>query len=513
VNFCPRNDWSFALSGPFLKCCLFFLLEFCLIGTTYRARAQEIRVVSRYKGETLGYLTAIEVGRYKFISIDQFSQVLSIPFTYDKIQKQITLYTSEPITLTAINPFILIGKKIYQLPMKVLYRKDEFFVPLEFFLQCIVYATPYHLEYNESRNELSVLSTSVNISGVSVEERENGVILRLATTAIFRSADIFTSESNGWFYVDLYGGKVDTTGTLTIDNQSRQVTDIIPLQLSRETARVSFRIPRTLLEKNIYVSEDPSEIIASLRTKEKISNDILSELAREREKWKIDVIVIDPGHGGQDPGAIGRSGLCEKNITLAIAKGVREELERQLDVKVIMTRNDDRFIPLKKRTQIANQNGGKLFISIHVDSNPARSLRGHTVYFMGPAKTEQARKSAQLENSVIRFEDETSDYENLSDASFILAANAQNSYNKESQAFAAIMDREIKKNAKSRSIGVRQAGFYVLYGASMPNILIEIGFISNRYDEQNLSSRSYLSEIARAICNSIIEFKTRYETS
>jgi N-acetylmuramoyl-L-alanine amidase len=132
---------------------------------------------------------------------------------------------------------------------------------------------------------------------------------------------------------------------------------------------------------------------------------------------------------------------------------------------------------------------------------------------MGPAKTEQARKSAQLENSVIRFEDETSEYDDLSDAAFILSANAQNSYNKESQAFAAIVDREIAKGTRSRSIGVRQAGFYVLYGASMPNILIETGFISNRYDEQNLNSRSYLNSIAGAICRSIMEFKRRYETS
>ena len=223
------------------------------------------------------------------------------------------------------------------------------------------------------------------------------------------------------------------------------------------------------------------------------------------------MVIIDPGHGGKDPGTIGGNGLYEKKATLALAKAIKEELEKRLDVKVMMTRDRDVFVPLETRTKIANQHGGKLFISIHVDSNPNKNLRGHTVYFLGPAKTEESRKVAQFENSVIRFEDSQNQYAGLSDAAFILAANAQNSYNKESQDFADIVDKEFKQDCDSYSHGVRQAGFYVLYGASMPNILLETAFASNSRDEKQLGSKEFHRSIARSLCDAIIEFKKRHE--
>jgi N-acetylmuramoyl-L-alanine amidase len=178
-----------------------------------------------------------------------------------------------------------------------------------------------------------------------------------------------------------------------------------------------------------------------------------------------------------------------------------------------MTRDSDKFIPLEQRTDIANRSGGKLFISIHADSNPNKGLRGHTVYFMGPAKTDEARRVAQFENSVIKFEDARQKYEGLSETAFILAANAQNSYNKESEEFAAILDREMKKKQTPQGHGVRQAGFYVLYGASMPNILLETAFISNKTDEKQLSNKDFQSNVAEAVYKSVQEFKNRYESA
>jgi N-acetylmuramoyl-L-alanine amidase len=209
---------------------------------------------------------------------------------------------------------------------------------------------------------------------------------------------------------------------------------------------------------------------------------------------------------------VGPNQLYEKNITLAIARAAQAELEKRLDAEVILTRTTDTFVPLERRTQIANQSGGKLFISIHVDANRVKSLRGHTVYFMGPAKTDAARQAAQSENSVIQLEDSQNAYEGLSDAAFILAANAQNSYNKESQDLAALIDEEMQRESSSRSIGVRQAGFYVLYGASMPNILIETGFMTNSADRQNLSASAFQKSAARAICNAVIKFKEQHES-
>ncbi|NLP12039.1 N-acetylmuramoyl-L-alanine amidase, partial [bacterium] len=136
---------------------------------------------------------------------------------------------------------------------------------------------------------------------------------------------------------------------------------------------------------------------------------------------------------------------------------------------------------------------------------------GHTVYFMGPAKTDEARRVAQYENSVIEYEDSKKKYAGLSDAAFILAANASNSFNKESQDFADLVDKQLSDLPHAHSIGVRQAGFYVLYGASMPNLLIETGFASNRQDEKRLKDKATHRAIAKAITQGVREFKERYE--
>ena len=343
------------------------------------------------------------------------------------------------------------------------------------------------------------------------DEKANGILIHIATTENFSRSDIFTSQRNNWFYIDIYGGRVDTLKSFPVKSTSKKILNVAPIQLSSETARISFHSFINFKEPDIIVNNTSHKVVVSLRTRESISNDLLTELQKEREKWKIDVVVIDPGHGGKDPGAIGRNGLYEKNVTLAIAKKIKSELQRRLDVKVVMTRKRDTFVPLKRRTEIANKAGGKLFISIHIDSNPSRRLHGHTVYFLGQAKTEESRNVAQFENSVIKFEDSQNHYAGLSDASFILAANAQNAYNKESQDFAAIVDNERHKDIKDRSHGVRQAGFYVLYGASMPNILLETAFISNRNDEKKLKSKSFYGSVAKAICDAVIKFKQRYE--
>jgi len=495
-------------SGYWRKVNLFIIILFLFPSVL---AAGHISVINK-SGERIGQIRSVKAGRYQFVPLSQLAKALSFSYSSDEISKRFTInIPRHPVTVTAISPFILVGNEIRQIPINVLYRNGEFFVPIKFFLNGILDVLPFQIVYDPEEQELQILNNRNNIYSATIDTKANGTLIRIAVGEHFSSSDIFSSITNGWLYVDFYGGRVDTLRPFPVENNTKTVRKVMPIQLSPETARIAFRVIGQIKERQIIVNDDPPEVLVSLRRREDLSQELLQELEKEREKWKIDVIVIDPGHGGKDPGAIGRSGLYEKKVTLNIAKAVKKELERRLDVKVILTRDRDRFVPLQKRTKIANQKGGKLFISIHVDSNPHRSLRGHTVYFLGPAKTEEARRAAQFENSVIRFEESQNHYEGLSDAAFILAANAQNSYNKESQDFAAMVDREMQLECGSRSHGVRQAGFYVLYGASMPNILIETAFISNGSDERRLRSKSFQRNVARAICNAVIAFKSRYE--
>jgi N-acetylmuramoyl-L-alanine amidase len=175
-----------------------------------------------------------------------------------------------------------------------------------------------------------------------------------------------------------------------------------------------------------------------------------------------------------------------------------------------MTRDDDRFIKLQQRTEFANKNEAKLFISIHANSNVNRRFRGASTFFLGPENTDEAREVALLENSVIKYESETK-YGDLTNENYILSAMAQNIYNSESEDLAAIIQNEISNHCKLTNQGVFQAGFYVLWGASMPSVLVETAYISNRNEEKKLNSDQFRNKMAQAIFNGIMEFKKRYE--
>ena len=488
---------------------LLLIFLFCLIKND--AVAEKISVIDRSRGKSMGTIESIRAGRYEFVSIVSFAKNFNISYKLNAFIKKITLHTPKnPITITALNPYILIDQNVYQMPINTLYQNEDFYVPIKFFVEILNGNFPYELEYNETDNALLVTTNLPNITNVSIEEMENGALIQINTSKNFSTSNIFTSESNGWFYVDFFGGRIDTLRPFPVNVTIKGIKKIIPIQLSEETARLSFRVLPAIKENNVYL-KTPNEVIITLRTKKKLSDDILADLEKEREKWKIDVIVIDAGHGGRDPGAIGLNNLFEKKITLAIAMELKAELQKQLDIKILMTRESDNFIPLIKRTKFANNNQGKLFLSIHVDSNPSSRIHGHTVYILGPAKTEDARRVAQLENSVIRLEENQNQYVDLSEATFILAANAQNLFIKESEDFASILDKEIKNECESYSQGVKQAGFQVLYGASMPCVLLETAFLTNRYDEQKLRTKSFQRSIAKALCKGIIKFKDRYE--
>ncbi len=242
---------------------------------------------------------------------------------------------------------------------------------------------------------------------------------------------------------------------------------------------------------------------------------IESELPQLDDKWKLDVIVIDPGHGGEDPGAISINGYREKDLALAIALELRKLIRDNLpEIQVVMTREDDRFVELYKRGSIANQANGKLFVSIHLNSMPKKPHNGNgfETYILRPGRNEDAIRVAERENSVIKFEKDQSKYQNLDDESLILATLAQSGFQKLSELFAKIIQSEVAKTTSMKNRGVNQAGFYVLVGASMPNVLFEGGFLSNKEDEKFITSKEGQKKIALGLFNAIKRYVSEYQS-
>lgn len=229
-----------------------------------------------------------------------------------------------------------------------------------------------------------------------------------------------------------------------------------------------------------------------------------------REK-KIETIVIDAGHGGKDPGTIGFSGVYEKNIVLPIAKKVRDLfISEYNDIKVILTRDTDEFIEVKNRGKIANDSGANLFVSIHCNfkKNEESDKKGFEIYVLDLARIPEALQISMEENNVLNIFRQKKD---TSDQKFILSSIAQNGIFHNSTRFASILQYTLATGTKLESRGVNQAGYYVLLGASMPSVLIECGYLSDKSDEDYLRSDKGQADIARSIFKGIRFFKFDYE--
>ncbi|SHK80622.1 N-acetylmuramoyl-L-alanine amidase family protein [Rhodothermus profundi] len=232
---------------------------------------------------------------------------------------------------------------------------------------------------------------------------------------------------------------------------------------------------------------------------------------RVADRWHLDTIVIDPGHGGKDPGAVA-NGVREKDVTLAVALKLGEYLERLLGVRVVYTRKDDRFVGLRERGRIANEAGGKLFISLHCNALPGnRRVHGAETYFLGLHKTEAARRVMERENSVVRLEEDPSQYDHFTEQELILMTLAQSAYLRKSEKLAMLVQEQFARRVGRVNRGVKQAGFYVLWSASMPAILVELGFLTNPKEAAFLKSKQGQAYMASAIFRAARTFKEHYE--
>ncbi|MBR9975345.1 MAG: N-acetylmuramoyl-L-alanine amidase [Bacteroidetes bacterium] len=361
-------------------------------------------------------------------------------------------------------------------------------------------------------------ASAFDVARVSVDTRKNGTLLRIHTRKPVKN---YQSElKDGRLVVTLSGTSVDVNELRQTPTDGEGVTAVEAEQLGANV-RITFTLNERFTSEKISRDVKTGDLLVSLFRDVEMGKILHDEKSgkqdRDRSKWKLDCIVIDAGHGGKDPGAIGVSGIKEKNITLGMALKLGKLIEREMPgVKVVYTRKDDTFIPLDKRGQIANAAEGKLFVSLHCNSTERKpsSARGFEVYILRPGRTDEAIRIAEFENSVIKFEkDYEKRYAKLDNESFILINMAQSAYAKYSERFAELLDDHVRKSPKIKSKGVKQAGFYVLVGASMPGVLIEAGFLSNHAEEQFLSTNDGQEHIAKLYFDAIKAYAKEYEAS
>ncbi len=432
---------------------------------------------------------------------------------------------------TPDNPFVVVtdihtsAQSIYQLPVSVIAAGEDLFVPMSYFAQFLDIVLPSNVEFKETERTLAVgalpSDPASDITAMEFEERANGYMIRLRATRPFKDFSGFYRE-DGWFYLTIVGARIDQS-VFTRFQPRAPIRKVVPVQ-SPTSFQLSIQLNREINSTDVFHDPQSDDLIIALHKKPdpgKIAqhtpgNGPADMINRERDRWKLDVIVIDPGHGGKDPGTIGVRGTKEKDVTLGISRKLGELINKRMpESKVIFTRDTDEFVELDRRGQIANEAGGKLFISIHANSTRRKPApqRGFEIYLLRPGRTEEAIRIAERENSVIRFEDDHEErYAHLSDENFILVTMAHSSYIRYSELFADILRTTMEKSTLVENRGVRQAGFYVLVGASMPGVLFEVGYLSNADEEKYLASAQGQLQVADAIYGAIERYSREYES-
>jgi N-acetylmuramoyl-L-alanine amidase len=219
----------------------------------------------------------------------------------------------------------------------------------------------------------------------------------------------------------------------------------------------------------------------------------------------IRTIVIDPGHGGKEVGAVGPGGLMEKDVTLAVARKLASALSAKTGARVVLTREDDSVVSLDQRTAIANQYKADLFLSVHMNAAVVKNAKGSETYFLSlEASDELAKKAAETENAASASA--------TSDLNLILWDLAHQAYVDESSRFAQAIQEELNSATSVANRGVKQAPFKVLVGATMPAALVEVGFITNPEEETKLQSEEFQNLMVEALTRAVQRYKTDYET-
>lgn len=318
-----------------------------------------------------------------------------------------------------------------------------------------------------------------------------------------------TTEQDGHVVLHFY---LDPDRTLDAEAYRDRASNDLLLNLTYTGASDSQPVPQPVASNS---SSDSSPSSASTSSPNASSGSspaasMFGATQAARERWRLDKIVIDAGHGGKDPGATA-NGLREKDLVLKVAKKLGGYIEDNLDIEVVYTRTTDRFIELEERGHIANEEGAKLFISLHINAAAARSARGTETFFLGPHKTEAARKVMERENSVIRFEDNPEDYADYDEQALVRQTLAQSAYMRQSEKLASLIEHQFANRVQRRSRGVHQAGFYVLWSASMPAVLVELGFLTNRSEARFLNSERGQTYLASAIFRAVRDYKEKYE--
>lgn len=414
-------------------------------------------------------------------------------------------FGSEQVIAGADNPVIIVGREIVELSQAPLQGEpviQDLLVPLDFLRR--TYGDLAGFEFTWSPEEerltahvrrprtLPVTVDVVHLQGVSTvvlqfpERFDYRVVERDEDREIHATRDRFEARRPG-----------------------ERVRDPLVEEVRVSPGRIRIDlVPGTSAES--YTLEGPFRLVFDVVEEDRAAAapsqpDRVPGVERPVSGEGVQTIVIDPGHGGVETGAVGPGGHLEKDLTLELARSLRRRLRERLPVKVVLTRNQDASLPHDTRTAIANQNKADLFVSIHLNSALGSTAHGAETYFLSrEASDERAARAAAAENR----SGPGGEADPLDDLELILWDMAQSHHLAESQRVASLIQEELNSALGIRNRGVKQAPFRVLMGAAMPAVLVELGFLSNPEEEGKLTDAGYRERLVDALVRAIGRYRS-----
>jgi N-acetylmuramoyl-L-alanine amidase len=516
----------------------FLLLLLVIVSSFARAERITIRI---QLGERTASLRGYDSSGVMYVSVRDYAATLALPSfnnaEWNKIELRLPDYR---VKVTARTPFLVItdvnsgAQSNYQLQQSVLFIDSLYYAPALQFVELLEHLSPSGVKLDIGTRFISKEPVSAgprfDITGLELEARENGYLLTVKANRKLGKIEAYIT-SDSWVILTIADAVADTIalGRYEINDVIRRVL----IFQSPTSVQLTFQVSPDIVQVDPIIDNRTRSLMLALHSRKALEKAELERKQREqadlerkqqeekrgkmlesaRSRAKLDVIVLDAGHGGKDPGTIGVTGTREKDVALGIALKLGKLIKDSLDIKVVYTRSTDKFVPLDERGTIANEAEGKLFISIHCNSTEHKpsSANGFEIYLLRPGKTESAIRVAEKENAAITLEDHPDRYPELTPERFILVTMRQSAFAKYSEEFAVLASDMMAQELKIQNSGVKQAGFYVLVGASMPNVLVETGYLSHRREEKVLRSAEGQRKIAEALFQGIKEYKPIYE--
>jgi N-acetylmuramoyl-L-alanine amidase len=414
-------------------------------------------------------------------------------------------------TVIGGNRLVRVDEGEILLPVPVLDYEGDLWLPMVFFEQVVGPQMRERMAWDRESFRLSIGSAEYNVTRLRVEVLGRSTAVHIqCTEALGFRAD---SPSAGVIDLKIYNGTINASAV----GQSgrRGLVHSARGRQRRDFAVISLRVDDLVGRYRTYTADDGKEIVLVLE-EEQVSA-LPDPVPRGHARVNIDqgplnvthdiqvrTVVIDAGHGGHDVGAVGRRGILEKNVNLGVARELRRYLERESELQVVLTRDDDSHLELTDRAEIANGAKGDLFISLHCNSWFNDGARGLETYFLSPADSDWAKSVEAAENQGTATAGPEAD-----DVEFIVWELVQNRFISSSSQLAEVVQTEVLEDLDLQDRGVRQAGFRVLVGAYMPAVLIELGFLSHAEEERQLGDRTYQRRLARAIGDAVLEYQAQ----